>query len=633
MQSGNRDIIYRYGKNGELLKATDNSQRLEVSYEYDSRGREIRRTYGNGVRQETLYDQIGRTVLIRETDSGGGLLRAEGYVYDEKGRRSHSVDEEGRVTKYEYDKQSRLSTVLYPWTKEKAEADRKEAEEAGLFFTADKGNGERYSFSAAEQAALREILNKAGPMRGNAVAGSQMMWRESYAYDKNGNRASKATPWGTIKYEYDAENRLVRKGDIVYTNDKDGNTLGEKGLRYEASYQYNGQNRMVNSVVTSQVEKAHVVSNYAYDALGRRTITEDVTGQTLRTLYDGKGFEAIREGETFLDGSFTTRHAPGEAASNAQSNQATGERYRWVGDNESARTRTPDDGYTVQSSRYNGRGVTLYGNGEAVAVSYSSNGSSRSMYMGKDVMGSVRSVTVDTGTLEDRYEYDAFGEPYKGDLTGGMNLGYTGKPYDTATGLYNYGYRDYKPQAARFTTVDPIRDGNNWYAYVNNDLVNWVDLWGLKTVDLKDDNLNKFMNLKFVDAAMKLIGPESYVWGGKNPNTAGGTDCSGTVEWSAIQASGVSMRTRSADEQAKDIKLTTTGDGSFGTLNYYDWDGDGKYDHVTISLGNGTEINPYGGKANDRDNPGPIKIMDNHVLTGKETMVNLQLNWQYILYE
>jgi len=479
MQSGNRDIIYRYGKNGELLKATDNSQRLEVSYEYDSRGREIRRTYGNGVRQETLYDQIGRIILIRETDSGGGLLRAEGYVYDEKGRRSHSVDEEGRVTKYEYDRQSRLSTVLYPWTKEKAEADRREAEEAGLFFTADKGNGERYSFSAAEQAALREILNKAGPMRGNAVAGSQMMWRESYAYDKNGNRASKATPWGTIKYEYDAENRLVRKGDIVYTNDKDGNTLGEKGLRYEASYQYNGQNRMVNSVVTSQVEKAHVVSNYAYDALGRRTITEDVTGQTLRTLYDGKGFEAIREGETFLDGSFTTRHAPGEAASNAQSNQATGERYRWVGDNESARTRTPDDGYTVQSSRYNGRGVTLYGNGEAVAVSYSSNGSSRSMYMGKDVMGSVRSVTVDTGTLEDRYEYDAFGEPYKGDLTGGMNLGYTGKPYDTATGLYNYGYRDYKPQAARFTTVDPIRDGNNWFAYVNNDPVNWVDLWGL----------------------------------------------------------------------------------------------------------------------------------------------------------
>jgi len=109
------------------------------------------------------------------------------------------------------------------------------------------------------------------------------------------------------------------------------------------------------------------------------------------------------------------------------------------------------------------------------------------MYMGKDIMGSVRSVTADTGTLEGRYEYDAFGQPYKGDLAGGMNLGYAGKPYDTATGLYNYGYRDYKPQAARFTTVDPIRDGNNWFAYVNNDPVNWMDLWGLDTVDAKQE--------------------------------------------------------------------------------------------------------------------------------------------------
>ena len=113
MVSGNRDVRYSYGRNGELLRVFDNSQRLEVNYEYDALGRETRRVYGNGVRQETFYDAIGRVILIRETDSRGGLLRAEGYVYDDKGRRSHSVDEEGRITKYEYDKQSRLSAVLY----------------------------------------------------------------------------------------------------------------------------------------------------------------------------------------------------------------------------------------------------------------------------------------------------------------------------------------------------------------------------------------------------------------------------------------------------------------------------------------------------------------------------------------
>jgi RHS repeat-associated protein len=118
-----------------------------------------------------------------------------------------------------------------------------------------------------------------------------------------------------------------------------------------------------------------------------------------------------------------------------------------------------------------------------VAVSRSAGASSRggAAYLGKDILGNVRSTTDEYGALEDRYEYDAFGKPYKGDLTTGMNLGYTGKPYDAATGLYNYGYRDYRPELARFTTVDPVRDGTNWFAYVNNDPVNWVDPWGLKS--------------------------------------------------------------------------------------------------------------------------------------------------------
>ena len=37
----------------------------------------------------------------------------------------------------------------------------------------------------------------------------------------------------------------------------------------------------------------------------------------------------------------------------------------------------------------------------------------------------------------------------------------------------------------RFTTVDPIRDGTNWFAYVNNDPVNYVDLWGLSASEPK----------------------------------------------------------------------------------------------------------------------------------------------------
>ncbi|WP_052078878.1 peptidoglycan DD-metalloendopeptidase family protein [Spirochaeta lutea] len=58
-------------------------------------------------------------------------------------------------------------------------------------------------------------------------------------------------------------------------------------------------------------------------------------------------------------------------------------------------------------------------------------------------------------------------------------FGYNGKLLVEATGLYDYGYRHYAPTTARFTTVDPIKDGPNWYVYVGNDPVNFVDPLGL----------------------------------------------------------------------------------------------------------------------------------------------------------
>ncbi len=132
----------------------------------------------------------------------------------------------------------------------------------------------------------------------------------------------------------------------------------------------------------------------------------------------------------------------------------------------------------------------------------SSTGRCGTAYLGKDILGSVRSVTNGSGQLEDRYEYDAFGKPYQGDLDNGMNLGYMGKPYDSNTGLYNYGYRDYKPEAARFTTVDPIRDGSNWFVYVNSDPVNYMDLWGLSGCSDQTNSSNQTNSTVYIPPTM-----------------------------------------------------------------------------------------------------------------------------------
>ena len=105
-------------------------------------------------------------------------------------------------------------------------------------------------------------------------------------------------------------------------------------------------------------------------------------------------------------------------------------------------------------------------------------------------------------------------------------FGYNGKPMDKTTGLYNYGYRDYNSVQVRFTTVDPIKADNNWYAYVNNDPVNFIDPLGLddesvaeKTIEEKINELGYYGNAnekKDVDITSngrrrEHIYPEKYV--------------------------------------------------------------------------------------------------------------------------
>jgi len=121
----------------------------------------------------------------------------------------------------------------------------------------------------------------------------------------------------------------------------------------------------------------------------------------------------------------------------------------------------------------------LYSNGEPVGMS----ADGAQSYFGTDILGSVRSVTDKCGAVQSDYSYDAFGSPYLGNLENDIGFGYCGKVYDNGTGLYDYGSRDYSPVSARFTTIDPIRDGSNWFTYVVNDPVNYVDPFGLSAGD------------------------------------------------------------------------------------------------------------------------------------------------------
>ena len=123
------------------------------------------------------------------------------------------------------------------------------------------------------------------------------------------------------------------------------------------------------------------------------------------------------------------------------------------------------------------------------------------LYRHQDQLGS----TILTGSAsgEDRkhVDYDAFGQVLSRRVpTPGHT--YNGKPRDPMTGLVNYGFRDYDPRQGRFTTIDPIRSGENWYGYVSQTLdpINSVDWLGLDTYvfssDLPGGNKNLFIGIK-----------------------------------------------------------------------------------------------------------------------------------------
>jgi RHS repeat-associated protein len=104
-------------------------------------------------------------------------------------------------------------------------------------------------------------------------------------------------------------------------------------------------------------------------------------------------------------------------------------------------------------------------------------------YYHQDILASTMMITDERGRARETYTWDAFGGLLDGNLAAASAVGYNGKLRDPSTGWYNYGYRDYMPQLGRWTTVDPIKSGSNWYAYVNGDPVNYVDLWGLSASD------------------------------------------------------------------------------------------------------------------------------------------------------
>ncbi len=100
-----------------------------------------------------------------------------------------------------------------------------------------------------------------------------------------------------------------------------------------------------------------------------------------------------------------------------------------------------------------------------------------------DNLGTVRDIVNQQGhaVAGGHYQYTAFGQLLAGDTALTRYL-YTGREFDATTGLQYNRARWYDPHSGRFLSEDPIKDGNNWYAYAGSNPTNGTDPSGLAPI-------------------------------------------------------------------------------------------------------------------------------------------------------
>lgn len=128
----------------------------------------------------------------------------------------------------------------------------------------------------------------------------------------------------------------------------------------------------------------------------------------------------------------------------------------------------------------------IYGLNGLIALKY--NGSI--YYVLTDNLNSTRVVTDQNNNQVAYFNYSPFGElmPDATSVSASappMNLLFTGKEFDSETGLYNFNVRFYDPNIGRFYSPDPANQYPSPYVYVGNNPVSNIDIsgsWGFLSV-------------------------------------------------------------------------------------------------------------------------------------------------------
>jgi RHS repeat-associated protein len=445
-----------YDSLGNLLSRTEPNG-TTISYSYDSLNRLTKITYPHSITVTYTYDDAGNR--LTKTDSGSTSY----YSYDARNRLTNETDVIGGSTYtvlYTYDKVGNIVTLTYPdattltYTYDAMNRVKEVGGTATFSYTVDDkinnityGNGVVTTYSYNNKDLPTQVLTE--------TSGSAKLQDLNYTYDNASNVAS----IDSEIFHYDWLNRLTNStgpwGIILYSYDAAGNIVSMTDNGVKTTYTYASYNRLtsvgsVNMTYDANGDMTKVVNGsntwqYTYDYEGRLKSVTLNSAAVQTNVYDSDG-KRVQQ----TDGSTTTTYVYEGANVIYQKNLNSGAIDKFAFANGLLVSEQCECGYTY--------------------------------YDHENAEGSVTVITEGTTNTLFTSNYLPYGTFYQ--RQGMTPVGYTGKPYDGATGLYYFGARFYDPAIQRFVTEDSVTGSTmdpqslNRYVYALDNPFTIVDSTG-----------------------------------------------------------------------------------------------------------------------------------------------------------